>query len=74
MAQQPSHGRRRKQRPAGISASGPLLPRLDQRSLCYRALAGVTATAFFVEPLEHAAGVSSGRGNGASQEGQGNEG
>ena len=57
------------QRPAGISANGPFV------TFRLRALAlAVAAAAFLVELLEQAAGVSSSRGNGASQEGQGNEG
>jgi hypothetical protein len=57
------------QRPAGISANGPFVTfRLTALA------AAVAAAAFLVELLEQAAGVSSSRGNGASQEGQGNEG
>jgi hypothetical protein len=57
------------QRPAGISANGPFVTfRLTALA------AAMAAAAFLVELLEQAAGVSSSRGNGASQEGQGNEG
>jgi hypothetical protein len=65
----PRHESSNSQRPAGISANGPFVTfRLTALALA------VAAAAFLVELLEHAAGVSSSRGNGASQEGQGNEG
>lgn len=60
--------------PPAFLPAGLCYHAFNQRSLCYDALAlAVAATAFLVEPLDHAAGVSSSRSNGASQEGQGNE-